>query len=466
MLGASMMNRPVRLILAALLTAAPCLADDEQGIRVVGPSVRAPKPPPPSQIARELVKLAQEAPTPAGKVVRWDRYAAAWLHAMPASAGDAARAREQAARLLGVNDPGRLAALSFAAVARTVGRGGWPSFAHDSALGRLIDSGAADVVLFTDLGAVARAVRTVTEKDRLAVDVRAADGLVRVSSGKLEHRLWLSDVPARMLWTGQPFLNAWVDSLAETRRALDEYAALHKLLDKVCESPVEVRGPEFAHPKLTPNGVWRYQEMRADGITTEARVRVLQIERSPLGGTLIQVPLPPGVQPGPLPILTRPASGYQVGYVNERGDGALWLTARMAQDRGWDLEAIDERVARDTATVPLRGVLIPVPGHEGQAIVVVGRYAAALALYPGALRRVADEPLKKPSRVRVLAASTNALVIALPSLPADALPKAREAARAAEPAVLNETSPPLALDAMMDLPAEPSGQVWFAPARK
>lgn len=416
-----------------------------------------------------VVLLAAEMPLPpGGKVLPWDRYAVAWLHPTTASPQDLDVARRRAARIIEVADPGRLVSLSLARLSLAIGKGAWPSFFVDSALARALDAGTVDFELFIDLPAMARACSTVAGKERLHFELRADIGLIRMSDRAFEHRLWLTDVPSRMMWTGQPFLPAWLAMLGETRAALAGYGRLRRQLEKFAGGKVEVRGPELVNENLPPRGTWRYQEMVAEGVTSDAMIRLYLIEKRAMGGTLVQVPLPAGADPvgqgaRTAPVLTRAGGGYQAGYLIERPEGAGWLTPRMAQDRGWEPEALDERVARDAPFVPLRGWLVAVPGYEGRVLLAVGRYASALALHPGAMRAVVDGPLKKPSRVRAFSATTHALVITVPEVPREELDRLGRAALAAQSALLGTPTAPVTLELWVDLPADPSGRVAFTP---
>ena len=422
----------------------------------------------PSAAAYAVMQAATAALPTAGKVLPWDRYAAAWLHPTRSSPRDLDAARHEAARLLDVADPDHLVMLSLARLTLSIGKGAWPAFFEDSDLSRALDAGALDFELFIDLSAVARGVQTLAEKDGLRFDLRGDVGLMRLSDKAFEHRLWLTDVPSRMMWTGQPFLDTCVAMLAETREALAEYARLRKQLEKYTGQKVDVRGAELVNPQLMPGGAWRYQEMVAEGMVSEGPIRIALVTKRPLGGTLIQVPLPLGPDPlaqGPRapPLLTRAGGGYQAGYLIERQEGALWLTPRMAQDRGWEPEALDERVTRDAPAVPLRGWLVTVPGLEGKAVLAVGRYAAALALYPGALKSLMDATFKKPSRVRAASATTHALVLTLPEVPREQLDRLRDAAAAAQGTLLGAPTPRVGLETWVDLPADASGAVAFTP---
>lgn len=415
----------------------------------------------------QVVLLAAELPLPpGGKVLPWDRYAVAWLHPSTSSPQDLDVARKRAAQIIQVADAGRLVSLSLARLRLSIGKGAWPSFFEGSALARALDAGAVDFELFIDLTAMARACATLAEKERLRFELRADVGLIRLSDKTFEHRVWLTDVPSRMMWTGQPFLPAWLAALAESRAAFTEYARLRKQLEKFTGKKVEVKGPSFLNEGLAPRGAWRYQEMVAEAVTADGMMRLFLVEKRPLGGTLIQVPLPAGPDPlgdgtSTTPILTRSGGGYQAGYLIERPEGAGWLTPRIAQDRGWEPEALDERVARDAPVVPLIGKLVPVPGFDGRAVLAVGRYASALALYPGAMRSVVDGPLKRPSRVRAFSATTHALVIAVPDVPREQLDRLRQAAFAAQSSLLGAPTPPVALDLWVDLPGDPSGHAAF-----
>ena len=406
----------------------------------------------------------------AGKdgVFAWDRYAVAWVHGAAAGAPELQVARQQAAQLLQVGDPGRLASIAYTRLVASLGKQTAPAWLVGTPLGRALDAGAAQLELFVDLSAMARGCVATAEKQGLKLEVRSDIGMLRVADRTYEHRLWLTDVPGRMMWSGQSFVDAWLAMLAEARAALGEYAKLRKTVDRAVQASVQVNGPAFVHEKLPPDGAWRYQEMEAEHITLGPTIRFMSIEHVPLGGRLVQVPLPAG--PDPLgtgselqPILTRPANGYQVGYLEETKDASGWLTPRMAQERGWELEALDERVHRDAAALPLRGYTVAVPALAGKAMFVIGRYASALALYPGALRAVTEGALGHPSRVRAVAATTHALVLTLPDVPREKVDTLRAECATIAKATLGAETAALALELWVDLPADPSGAVSFAP---
>ena len=98
-----------------------------------------------------------------------------------------------------------------------------------------------------------------------------------------------------------------------------------------------------------------------------------------------------------------------------------------------------------------------------KALLVVGRYASALALYPGALKRVVEVPLGKPTRVRAYSATPNALVLTTLDVPPGRIQSLREAAAVAEIQILKQQPAALGLELLVDLPAEMSGAVFYAP---
>lgn len=423
---------------------------------------------PSSSAAFAVMQAATGALPPGGRVLPWDRYAVAWVHPTTAAPRDLDAARQAAAKQLQVADPGRLVTLSLARLSVSIGDGATRPFFADSDLARALSAGAVDFELFIDLTAMASGVSTLATKDGLNFDLRADVGLIRLSDKTFEHRLWLTDVPSRMMWDGQPFLPTCLKMIAEARAALAEYAKLRGDLEKWTGEKVEVKGPAYLNAKLPPAGVWRYQELHASGMIDQARIRAAIALKKPLGGVTIQVPLPLGNDPlgqGPraAPLLTRAGNGYQAGYLAESGDAAAWLTPRIAQDRGWEPEALDERVARDAAAVTLRGWIVDVPGFEGKAALAVGRYAAALALYPGALKSVVDGPLKKPTRVRAATATTHALVLTRPEVPREELERLRAAALSVQQKMLGAATPAVGLEAWVDLPADASGSCAFTP---
>lgn len=423
---------------------------------------------PASAAAFAVMQAATGTLTPGGTVLPWDRYAVAWVHPSIAAPRDLDAARQAAAKQLGVADPGRLVTLSLARLSVSMGEGAAKPFFADSDLSRALSAGALDFELFIDLSAIASAVSTLATRDGLNFDLRADVGLIRLSDKTFEHRIWLTDVPIRMMWSGQPFLPTCLAMIAEAHRAIGDYARLRKQLERWTGAPVQVIGPRFVNPKLPPAGSWRYQEMLAEDFVQEAPIRTAIALKKPLGGTLIQVPLPVGTDPlekGPhaAPLLTRAGNGYQAGYLVEKPEGSHWLTPRLAQDRGWEPEALDERVTRDAPALPLRGWIIAVPGLEGKALLAIGRYASALALYPGALKAVAFDALKKPSRLRAVTATTHALVVTVPEVPREELARLRDMAAAAQATLLGAPTARVELDSWVDLPLEATGACAFSP---
>jgi hypothetical protein len=431
--------------------------------------------------ARELVLAAAAGLGPAGHLVHWDRHVAAWGHLLPAGKQPWMDARARAARMLAVRDPARLGSLSLARLGATLAGAMGPGFQASTTLERLVGSGRADVVFFADTAGLARSVRVLADSERLPLAVDPAIGMMRLGEAP-EHRMWLTDLLARVVWTGEGCVVASQAVFARAREAIRHYGRIRELVQRAVGERVAWAGPELSHAALPPSGSWGYQEMLAEGLDDEGRIRLLLAPGAePLGGVLTAVLLAPGpaaaaaVSPD-APLVTRPGQTFQTAYVVSRGDSRVWLTARMAQERGWDLAAIDARVARDRARVTFAGVTAVPEGMDGKALLVAGPHAAALALYPATLRLLASEAFPRAIRVRARAWQPGALALTDPAVAPERIARLEEplallssgggSADGASGSGLRPPSGPgggerFALDMWVDLPRAGAGRAVF-----
>ncbi|MBI4862607.1 MAG: hypothetical protein HY815_20460 [Candidatus Riflebacteria bacterium] len=428
------------------------------------PGFDAPRPPrfPP---ALEAARVAASGLPPGGAFVRWDRYVVAWVHATPVTDKETLHARDQAARKLEMPPGSEPRSLSLGRLVgdpvATLGSG----FFQDTPLEAALKDRRVNVLFFADLAGLARATHVLTRRAGLDFDLSPELGLIRLTRDH-EHREWLIDLLARMAWKGEGCVSAWQGMLSEARQALVGYADLQRVLEKALGAKVIVDGPEFRHIFLPPAGVWRYQEMVAFGVVQEARIRTLLVERSgPVPGRMVELALPSGWQPPGAPgfdqLLVRPQDGFASCYVLVHDRGIEWVTARLAQNSGWDLETIANRVQRDAAGLELTGATLVPTGLTGKALVLAGRFSASLALYPAALRRLVDLPFGGSLRVRAVAPSPHSLVLTRPEVPQEELPRLTATALALEASVVKEPTAPMRLRLWVDLPADGSGKLQF-----